>query len=348
MSGLKVCEVLCECFTAYPATRNSFYTGKKLIFCSFSHQSFIHAARILAERGHLAKALLGKMEVGDSRPVAIIYSLNLSPDSFYKGSIVRSEREAVARASKAIEEGARIIDVGAMGTGPRSKPISAERETHELIPIIRALAREFDAPISADTQRAEVAEAAISAGATVINDISGLKSDPKMAEIIASAGCSAVLMATKRAPGDVYKIDEIRQALRESLHICRERGIQLKKVILDPAIGYWPARLERLGEHAKEPRGKRAYPAATLFDLKIIAELGRLKGLKRPICVGISRKTFIGKVLNLPDPADRLIGSLAATAIAVLNGASVVRTHDVKETLQAVQLAEAIRDAGES
>ena len=290
--------------------------------------------------------MLGKVQVGDGVPVTIIYALNLSPDSFYKGSIVMSEREAVGRATKAIEEGASIIDVGAIGTGPRSKPISAEQEMRELIPMIRVLAREFDAPISADTQRAKIAEAAINAEATVINDISGLKSDPKMAEVIAGAGCSAVLMATKRAPGDVYKIDEIRQALRESLHICRERGIQLKKVVIDPAIGYWPARLKRLGKRANEPHGKLAYPTATLFDLKIIAELERLRELNRPICVGISRKTFIGKVLNLPDPADRLTGSLAATAIAVLNGASAVRTHDVKETLQAVRLAEAIRDTG--
>ena len=340
-------KFLCGYFTVDPLPPDIYFIWRKKtnFYCALLHQSFIHTARVLAERGHVAEAMLGKVEVGDGRPVAIIYALNLSPDSFYKGSIVRGEREAVGRASKAIEEGARIIDVGAMGTGPRSKPISAEREMRELIPIIRALAREFDAPISADTQRAEIAEAAISAGATVINDISGLKSDPKMAEVIAGAGCSAVLMATKRAPGDVYKIDEIRQVLGESLHICREHGIPLKKVVLDPAIGYWPARLERLGERANEPHGKRAYPAATFFDLQIIAELGKLKELKRPICVGISRKTFIGKVLNLPDPTDRFVGSLAVTAIAVLNGASVVRTHDVKETLQAVRLAEAIRDA---
>jgi len=118
-----------------------------------------------------------------------------------------------------------------------------------------------------------------------------------------------------------------------------------RKVVIDPAIGYWPARLERLGARAHKPYGKRAYPTATLLDLRILAELGRLKGLNRPICVGISRKTFVGKVLDLPDPADRLVGSLAATAIAVLNGASVVRTHDVPETLQAIRVAEAIRDA---
>lgn len=294
----------------------------------------------------MAKAVLGKVEVGEGMSVAIIYALNLSPDTFYKGSFVRGEREAVGRASKALEDGAHIIDVGAMSTGPKSEPIPAQRERRELIPVISALAREFDASISADTQRAKVADAAISAGATIINDISGLKSDPEMAEVIAGAGCSTVLMATERAPGDVYEIGEIRRALRGSLRICREHGIPLRKVVIDPAIGYWPARLERLGERANKPYGKRVYPTATFFDLRILAELGRLKGLNRPICVGISRKTFVGKVLDIPDPADRRLGSLAATAIAVLNGVSVVRTHDVPETLQAIRVAEAIRDAG--
>lgn len=309
-------------------------------------QSFIRVARVLAERGLVAKTALGKVEVGGDRPVAIIYALNLSPDAFYKGSIIRSEREAVGRASKALDNGAHIIDVGAMSTGPKSKPISAQREMRELIPVIRALTREFDAPISADTQRAEVADAAISAGATIVNDISGLKSDPEMAGVIAGAGCSTVLMATERAPGDVYEIDEIRRALQGSLRICREHDIPFEKVVIDPAVGYWPGRLERLGERAYKPYGKRIYPTATFFDLRILAELGRLKGLNRPICVGISRKTFVGKVLDLPDPADRLVGSLAATAIAVLNGASVVRTHDVPETIQAIRVVEAIRDAG--
>jgi len=294
----------------------------------------------------VAKAVLGKVEVGGNKPVAIIYTINLSPDTFYKGSFVRGEREAVGRASKALKDGAHIIDVGAMSTGPKSKPISAQRERRELIPIIRALARELDAPISADTQRAEVADAAIGAGATVINDISGLKSDPEMVGVITGAGCSIVLMATERAPGDVYEIGEIRRSLQGSLRICHEHSIPLRKVVIDPAIGYWPARIKRLGERAHKPYGRRAYTAATFLDLRILAELGRLKGLNRPICVGISRKTFVGKVLDLPDPADRLVGSLAATAIAVLNGASVVRTHDVLETLQAVRVAEAIRDAG--
>jgi dihydropteroate synthase len=216
----------------------------------------------------------------------------------------------------------------------------------ELISAIRALSGQLDVPISADTQRAEVAEAAIESGATVINDISGLKGDARMAEVIADAGCSALLMAAKSAPGDVYEIGEIKEALKGSLGICRDHKIPLNRVVIDPAIGYWPARLARLGSPAKKRLRGCFYSFAAFLDLRILARLGELKSLGCPICVGVSRKSFIGGVLGLPRPEDRLVGSLAATAIAVLNGASAVRTHDVRETLQAVRLAEAIRDAG--
>ena len=291
-------------------------------------------------------AKLGKVEIADGRPAVIIGALNLSPDSFYRRSIVRGGGAAVKRAGEMVEQGASVIDVGAMGTGPRSTPISAERERRKLIPIIRALTRELDVPISADTQRAEIAEAAIGAGATVVNDISGLKADSKMAEVIARTECSALIMATRYAPGDVYEIGEIKRVLKESLNICRKHSIPLNRVVIDPGIGYWPARLARLGPLAKKRLRGHPYNFATFLDLRILARLSELKSLGPPICVGISRKSFIGGVLNLPRPEERLVGSLAATAIAVLNGASAVRTHDVQETLQAVRLAEAIRNAG--
>ena len=289
----------------------------------------------------MTKAKLGRVKVGGKAPVVVIGVINLSPDSFYRGSIVR--RVAIQKyARELVKRGADIIDVGAMGTGPMSKPISAEREMRELIPAIRVLSHQLDVPISADTQRASVAEAAIEAGATIINDISGLKRDVRMADVIADSGCSALLMATKHAPGDVYDIGEIRRVLRESLNICRSSGISLGRIVLDPAVGYWPARLARLGRRAKK-RLQSGYTLATSLDLRILARLGELKSLGRPLCVGISRKSFLGDVLNLPKPEDRLVGSLAATAIAVLNGADVVRTHDPAETRQAVRVAEAIR-----
>jgi len=167
-----------------------------------------------------------------------------------------------------------------------------------------------------------------------------------MAEVIADAGCSALIMATRRAPGDVYETDEIKLALKESLHICKKSGVPLNRVVLDPAIGYWPARLARFGHRAKKRARDSRYKVVTLIDLKILARLQELKSLGCPLCVGISRKSFLGDVLKLPKPEDRLIGSLAATAIAVLNGADVIRTHDPAETLQAVRVAEAIREAG--
>ncbi len=294
----------------------------------------------------MAETKLGRVRVGGSAPVVIAGVINLSPDSFYGGSVVRGKSDILRRAREMVEQGADIIDVGAVGTGPKSKPVSTEREMRELIPAIKTLVSQLDVPVSADTQRAEVAEAAIESGATVINDISGLKGDARMAEVIADAGCSLLLMAARSAPGDVYEISEIKEALKSSLGICRDHKIPLNRVVIDPAIGHWPARLARLGSLAKKRLRGCPYTFATFFDLRILARLGELKSLGPPICVGISRKSFIGGVLGLPRPEDRLVGSLAATAIAVLNGASAVRTHDVRETLQAVRLAEAIRDAG--
>jgi dihydropteroate synthase len=292
------------------------------------------------------RAKLGNVEVGDGLPVVVIGAINLSPNSFYRDSIVKSPADAVKKAREMIEKGASIIDIGAMGTGPSSKPISAKREFNALVPAVKALARELDVPVSADTQRAEIAEATIERGASVINDISGLKADPRMAEVVASSGCSTVLMATRRVPGDTYESEEIKRALNKSLEISRKHGIRLKRVVLDPAIGYWPGRLKRLGRRALKQRAGKPYTYAAFLDLRILAKLSEFRELGRPICVGISRKSFIGSVLGLCDPSQRLVGSLAANAIAVLNGAHVLRTHDPAETLQAARMVEAIKDAG--
>lgn len=264
------------------------------------------------------------IRIGYRNPVIIIGTLNLSPESFYQGSIVRSPVEAVASAQKMLEEGARIIDVGAMSTKPGSKPIPAESEKRRLIPVVRRMARELDVPISVDTQRASIAELALEAGAKVVNDVSGLKADPNMASIIADFECSTVLMAARKKPGDARNIPEIIGALRRSLQICDRHRIDRNSVVIDPGIGF----------------GKGASR-----DLRILADLERLKVLNQPICIAVSRKSFIGRVLDLPDPLDRLWGSLAATAIAVLNGASVIRTHDPKETSHVIRIVEAIKRA---
>lgn len=285
---------------------------------------------------------LGDIAVGDRHPVAVIGVINLSPDSFFKGSVV-SQVRVVERAAELLEMGAQIIDIGAMGTGPKSAPVEERVEMKRLIPAVRAISRELEATISADTQRSRVAEEAAAAGAEIINDISGMKSDPKMAEVVRKYRCSAVLMAADKSPGDVFTISAIKKSLRESLELCREEGISLRKIAVDPGIGFWPARLTKL---EKKTAGRHSY--LTFVDLKIISKLRELRELGRPICVGISRKSFIGEISGEKDPAKRLPGSLAAAAVAVVNGAHIIRTHDPAETSQAIEVAEALREVGGS
>lgn len=272
----------------------------------------------------MSSADLAGIRVGESNPVVVIGVLNISPDSFYAGSVVKSPAEAVKRAKGMLDDGADIIDVGAMSTAPGLKPISPDLELRRLLPIVEALVEALDSPISADTQSAAVAEAALKVGVQIINDVSGLKADPRMAKVLADFGCSAILMAAGQKPGDVETIEDIKRELRKSLKICEHNDVNFKKIVLDPGIGF----------------GKEAE-----LDIRILANLRELTALGRPICVAVSRKSFIGKLLDLPDPADRLSGSLAATSIAVLNGADVIRTHDPKETLPAIRMAEAVRKA---
>jgi len=272
----------------------------------------------------MTSAVLAGIRVGKSNPVVVVGVLNISPDSFYAGSVVKGPAEAVKRARRMLDEGADIIDVGAMSTAPGLRLISSNLELRRLLPIVEILVEEIDSPISVDTQCAEVAEAAIKVGTQIINEVSGLKADPRMAKVLADFGCSAILMAARRKPGDVGTIEEIKHELRESLRICEHHDIDFKKIVIDPGIGF----------------GKK-----TELDIRILANLGELTTLGRPMCVAVSRKSFIGKALDLPDPADRLSGSLAATSIAVLNGADVIRTHDPKETLPAIRLAKAVRSA---
>jgi len=268
------------------------------------------------------KGKIANIPVGDDSRVIVVGVINVSPESFYKGSIVKSEKDLQKKAMKMIEEGVDIIDVGAMSTAPGVPQIPLSDERERMIFAIRILREIVDIPISADTFRAKVAEAALKEGAAIINDVSGLKADERMAQIISEYNASTIVMAAEKKPGDVGSISKIRSALRKSLQIAVNAGISHESIIIDPGIGF--------GKSVSE-------------DLYILRNLSRLRFLCKPILVGVSRKSFIGKVLNLKDPDERLIGSLAATAIAVYNGAHLIRTHDVKETLQAVKIAEAIR-----
>lgn len=265
---------------------------------------------------------IAHIPVGDNYSVVVVGVLNVSPESFYKGSVANSKKEIEEKAIKMVEDGAKIIDVGAMSTAPGVPPISLTEEKRRMRFAIRVLRDLVNVPISVDTFRAEVANIALREGATIVNDVSGLKADGRMAKIISEYGASVIIMAADTRPGDVGTISEIKKALRQSLRIAKDAGISEEKIVIDPGIGF--------GKKVSE-------------DLHILRNLNRLRVLCRPILVGVSRKSFIGKILDLKDPDKRLIGSLAATAIAVYNGAHLVRTHDVKETLQAVKIAEAIR-----
>jgi dihydropteroate synthase len=273
----------------------------------------------------MARAQLAGLSVGDDSPVVIMGVINLAPETFYKGSLVRGPEDAAKRAEEMVSEGADIIDLGAMSTAPGVGSIPADEERKRLLPVLEMVGKTTSVPVSVDTQRATIAKASLEAGAQVINDVSGFKADPEMAGIVSDFKCSAILMATKQKPGDARSIEEVQRALRGSLEICEHRGVDLERIVIDPGIGF----------------GKRVE-----WDLHLLANLRKVTDLGRPVCVAVSRKSFIGRTLELEKPVDRLWGSLSATAIAVLNGTSVVRTHDPKETLHAVRVTEAIQRAG--
>jgi len=259
--------------------------------------------------------------------VGVMGILNLSPDSFYDGGRYKTEKEILMRVEQMIKEGADIIDVGGESTRPGADRINWEEEVRRTIPHIKKIKKLFDIPISIDTYKAKVAKEACEAGAEMVNDISGLRFDPEMPEVVSANKAFLVIMHIKGTPKNMQNnphyeclMSEIISYLKEGLEIAIRTGIDLKKILVDPGIGFG-----KTVEH-------------NLFILKNLKEL---QVLGRPILIGVSRKSFIGKVLDLP-LEERLPGSLAATCVALLGGARIVRCHDVKETRQAVDLVDAI------
>ncbi len=271
---------------------------------------------------------LAGLSVGDSLPVRVMAVLNVSPESFYKGS-VQTSLESLAEAAQAMASaGADIIDLGAMSTAPYLKThISTEEETERLTRAIKVVAARVTVPVSADTQRAQSAAAALAAGARIINDVSGLKHDPAMAALLARSGAGAIVMASEKTPGTGTPLARIKAALEESLRIAAQAGIPREHIVLDPGIGFF----RKPGILWDE------------WDCAVLRELAELRSLGFPLLVGVSRKSFIGKILGQPNATDRLIGSLACAAIAVYNGAHLIRAHDVKETLETVRMAARLR-----
>ena len=279
------------------------------------------------------RACLAGVALGDGLPAAVMGALNVSPESFHQGSVVTTGDRLLRMAESMAKGGAALIDVGAMSTAPYlSAAITESEEAQRLSWAVDLLATRIDVPISADTSRSGPARAALEAGARVVNDVTGLTGDPLMADLVSRAGAGVILMASERgAARSGGAIGTVAALLEESLGLARAAGIDPSAIVVDPGIGFF----------------RRQMAAWHAWDCEVLSGLAGLCRLGRPICVGVSRKSFIGAVAGVEDPAGRLPGSLAAATAAVLRGAHLIRTHDVEETVQAVRVAEAIRHAPE-
>ena len=263
------------------------------------------------------------------RPL-IMGIVNCTDDSFYEGSRVGGA-SAVERGQAMVACGADLIDVGGESTRPGSEPVAAEVEIERVVPVIEALAGRLGAPISVDTSKAAVAEAALAAGASMVNDIHGLAADPEIGGVIADAGVPAVLMHMRGFPetmGEASRyqdlIADVVKELRQALVRAHRAGIDPELTLIDPGIGF-----------AKQPQ----------HNYTLLRHLSALRSLGRPIVVGPSRKSFVGAVLDLP-PEERLEGTAAAVASAVLAGAHIIRVHDVEAMKRVAAVAAAIRTEG--
>jgi len=263
------------------------------------------------------------IKVGDRYPAHVMGVINLSPESFYESSVV-SPDSALDVALKMVKDGAAFLDLGARSTWRYSETISREEERERILPVLEVLEGNVDAVISVDTMFSDIAEEALKRGAEIVNDVSGFTADPKMIEVVADYGCHAVVMASKKIPGDPLGMDSIIETLDSIIQAAEAKGIGPEKLILDPAIGRWTD--EKL----------------PIYDFETLDDFERLKIFEKPLLAALSRKSFIGEILEKP-ATERLYGSLAAAAIAVYKGAHIIRTHDVPETLDAVKLSGALR-----
>ncbi|MBN1494345.1 dihydropteroate synthase [Candidatus Peregrinibacteria bacterium] len=256
--------------------------------------------------------------------------LNLTPDSFSDGGRFFDKHKAVARFEQMIAEGADIIDLGAESTGPGSKEVSQDEESARIIPVIKTVRKLSDIWISIDTYKSEVAEMALKAGADMVNDVLALRGDNRMAEVISKHNVPVVLMYSKDATGRTtgakkeYKdvIGYINNFFEERIKFAQSSGIKKEQIILDPGQGAFVS---------GEPK----------YSFQILKRLKEFSDFKLPILIGPSRKSFIGLTLNLP-LHERLEGSLACAAVALMNGAKIIRAHDVKATRRVVDMVHAI------
>jgi dihydropteroate synthase len=263
------------------------------------------------------------IKVGDRYPSHVMGIINLSPESFYESSVVNPD-SVLDVSLKMVENGASFLDLGARSTWRCSEKITRKEELERILPVLEALEGNVDAVISVDTMFSDIAEEALKRGANIINDVSGFTADPRMIKVVADCGCPAIIMASEKFPGDPLGMDSIIKALDSTIQTAEAGGIEPEKLILDPAIGKWTD--EKL----------------PIYDFETLDDFERLKIFEKPLLAALSRKSFIGEVLEKP-ATERLYGSLAAAAIAVYKGAHIIRTHDVPETFDVVKLSSALR-----
>jgi len=256
--------------------------------------------------------------------VLIMGVLNVTPDSFYDGGSYASAPAAVAHALTMVADGADIIDIGGESSRPGAAPVPAEIELSRVLPVITGIQENSDVLISIDTTKSEVAREAIRAGARIVNDISALRFDPQMGPLIADTGAYVVLMHMQGTPRTMQNdptytdpVAEIKGFLKERIEAAIEAGIPRSRIFIDPGIGF----------------GKRL-----AHNLAILRGIPSFKELGAPVLIGLSRKSFLGEILDLPVEA-RLTGTIAANAIAIRNGADIIRVHDVKEGRQTAEVA---------
>jgi len=278
------------------------------------------------KKTHILQA--GRYNLDLSSRTHIMGVLNVTPDSFSDGGEYFDSSQAKEQAQRLVEDGADILDVGGESTRPGAEPVTLEEELRRTIPVIEELSGEFNVPISIDTYKPEVARRALEAGATIINDISGLR-DEKMIELAVEKNVPVVIMHMKGTPTDMQKnptYDDVVAEVAEWLDIQAQHaiaaGLPGDKILIDPGIGF--------GKNLEH-------------NLELLRRLSELKSLGYPIVLGTSRKSFIGAILNLP-AQERIEGTIASIVYGVTQGASIMRVHDVKEVARAIKVADAIRD----
>jgi dihydropteroate synthase len=270
-----------------------------------------------------------------SERTLIMGVLNVTPDSFSDGGEFYTFERARARAEELIAEGADIIDVGGESTrpGPGAEPVTAEEELRRIIPVVEFLAKETAVAVSVDTTKAEVAHAALDAGAEIINDISALRFDFHIADEVAKAGAGLVLMHSRGTPATMHRLppvpeilEEVTRSLQSSISMAERRGVARASIVIDPGVGF----------------GK-----SLTQNVELIARLDELtrRFAGFPVLIGTSRKSFIGRLLEGAPATERIYGTMASVTAAVLNGAHIVRVHDVRAALETVRVADAIKRA---